>query len=68
MLSAQWSCGERNCPMVTSPKSTTPTSLVNAGTVTSVARWLYYFSIFGHLQQWKFAKEPKFFAKVGFLT
>ena len=31
----------------------------------NVTRWLYYFSIFGHLDHWKFAQEYKIFAKLG---
>ena len=30
-----------------------------------VTRWLAHFSIFGHLQPWKFAKQCHKFAKVG---
>ena len=31
---------------------------------TSVARWLYYFQIFGHWKQWKFAQQHNKFTKV----
>ena len=31
----------------------------------SVTRWEKYFSIFGHLHQWKFAQKHKKFAKIG---
>ena len=33
----------------------------------SVTRLLYYFSIFGFLEKWKFAQNYKIFAKVGLL-
>ena len=31
----------------------------------SATRWLYYFSIFGQLEQWKFAQNYEIFANVG---
>ena len=33
--------------------------------LTSVTRWIDYFSIFGHLQQWKLAKKRRIIAKLG---
>ena len=33
--------------------------------VSSVTRWLNYFSIFGHLKQRKIAQKNKIFTKVG---
>ena len=44
-------------------RSCLPSSCLFLTNAVSVTRWLDYFSIFGHLQQWKFALKHQIFAK-----